>query len=266
MSHTARCSSMIIISILVYSISYAQGERVVNNLQKSSSFWNDGTIFLKDGNVLKGKIQYNDKNGTLSYKVDDNPESYSANTVTKFEFYDHSIETPRNFISLDYPLESILNDKVKAYTLASSKNNDEGNIPTFFEVLRETDQFAVLSKLKPIKYTQKSSRGGVGVNGVSVGVNVYYDEVKQSEILFILNSEGEVLPYIELISKERYNVTFNSNGRKATKRRNKNGDLLEEIFGEFYPTVENFIKTHKLRKTNREDFLKIIDHYISLKK
>jgi hypothetical protein len=238
-----------------------QGNKLVGKLQKESIEWNDGKLFLKNGNTLKGKVQYNDKIGTLALKTEEDSKSYSANTVVKFIFFDKAINERRDFISLDYPLEDLKRGIVSSYSLADAKN--QVIVPTFFEVLKETNEFVILSKMRPIEYKEKTQR--IGVAGDVIGsVNIVSDEVKQSEILFFLNPEGEIRPYVEFKNKETINVTF-GNQRKSTKKKRIDSDLLEEFTGELYPVLMEYAKVNNLKTNRREDILKIIDHYIFLK-
>jgi hypothetical protein len=240
-----------------------QGNKVVGKLQKEGSEWNVGTLFLKNEAVLKGQVQYNDKNGTLAIKTGEGSESYSANTVFKFNFFDEGMNAHRNFISLDYPFENLKKGTVSSYSLTNSDARGKTIVPTFFEVLKEANEFVILSKMKPIEYKENAKRYGVRSGGIMIGGSIVYDEVKQNEILFFLNHEGEIIPYIEFTNKETINVSF-GNERKSTKKRKIDPDLLEEVTGELYPRLMEYAKANSLKTTRRKDLLIIIDHYISL--
>jgi hypothetical protein len=261
-----------LISILLIIVPYlaiSQGKGAVSNLQKAGSEWSDGTLFLKDETILKGKIQYNDKNGALSLKTEEGSDSYSANTVLKFSFFYKILNGYRNFISLDYPMENLKKGIINSYSLTDfdSRKSKGPIVPTFFEVLRETNEFALLSKIKPIKYKEKAS-GGASHSPTGVvysGPVTVFDEIKQNEIIFLLNANGDIAPYIEFVNKEIYNTSFkDSKGSKSTKKRKIDSDLLEEVIGELYPQLMEYAKANKLKTTRRDDLLKIIDHYILL--
>ncbi len=258
-----------VLLIISTSLAKGQGKGAVGTLQRAGSEWGDGTLFLKDAEILKGEVQYNDKNGTLALKTDEGSESYSPNTVIKFNFFDKNQNKHRGFISLDYPMENLKKGIIDYYSLTDfdSRKSKGAIVPTFFEVLRETNQFAVLSKMKPIIYKEKATGGAINSASGAIfsGPVTVYDEIKQNEIIFFLDTKGDITPYIEFVNKETYNVTFkDTKGRKSTKKRKIDSDLLEDVTGELYPKLMDYAKANSLKTTRRKDLLIIIDHYIFL--
>jgi hypothetical protein len=257
----------IIFILLVISFNIqAQSKTINKKLKDELTKWYRGTLSLTDGTTKDGLIQYNDKIGTLALKSEEGTESYSANTVTKFHFLDTVLNLTRNFISLDYPVEHLKNKIVAPFSLSS--NTGERLMATFFEVLGETNQFALLSKIKPIEYKQKVRTTG-GYNGITYtpATTTVVEELNQDEILFFLNHEGDMMPYLEIINKESEKNTFGiPRTKKKLKVKNVDSDLLATITGVHYAKLIEFAKTNKLDVEDKEDLVKIIDYYLTLTK
>ena len=87
-----------------------------------------------DGSEAKGLLKYNDKNGLLSYENGSDSRTFTARNVVGFEFFDEGMRKQRIFYSFPYE---------------DSQNNIKR--PLFFEVIKEFESFAVLSKVDPLE-------------------------------------------------------------------------------------------------------------------
>ncbi len=263
---------------LLTAIGYGQTKKVINDLGTESQNWFDGSITLNDQTAIKGLVQYNDKNGVLSIKDEDGSQSFSAKTVSKFQFFDSNTSEYRNFISIEYPTEAF--DKgILGYDFSLNdyeSRKDKGPIlPTFFEIVRETKSFIVLSKVKPIVYKQKAKGnnagsfttfgGGSPVTISTVpGVARMYDEVRQNELIFFADTLGNIIPYAEFVDKEEVYYSNQTNGIKKSKSRKIDSNALERITGSYYTELLKYAESNKLKIKKREDFIKVIDYFISI--
>lgn len=208
--------------------------------------WSEGSIMLTDGKELKGLVKYNTRNGILSYQDGTEARVFTPLRVSAFEFFDESLQKQRLFYTLKYE---------------DSETNVER--PLFFEVLKEYKTFAVLSKSDRIDIEQKRDPSllNLSPNPNQQGTRTVLD-VSQTETIYLMNSAGEIKPYIKVIVSEDGVKDVFTNKDTRTKSKMIDRDLLEDfITPDEYQQLKKFGKDNDLSFRIKADFLKILNHY-----
>ncbi len=240
---------LILILLFVCCNCYSQ-DKITESILPVNLEWSEGSIMVNDGAELKGLLKYNDKNGILSYENGNDTKSFTARNVAGFEFFDESIQRQRVFYSFPYE---------------DSQNNIKR--PLFFEIVKEFQRFVVLSKVDPIDIEQKSvsSPGAFNptTNTVARGTNFGTStEISQTETIYIMDTKGNIEPYIKIIDTEVDGVFYD-----VSKTQNKmlNEDLLEKHVGSaMFKRLDAYAKENKLRLKRKVDLIKILNYYSEL--
>src|SRR5689334_22568635 len=127
----------VLLGCVLFSMASQAQEKVLKEIQ-AANIWCDGSILLNDGSELKGLLRYDDKNSIVNFQDGDNARSFTARSVAGFEFSDAISNKQRIFYSLEY--EDPLNNAVQ---------------PLFFELLRDFQTFAIISKIDPVAVSEK---------------------------------------------------------------------------------------------------------------
>lgn len=106
------------------------------NSQFPSQVWHKGNIFLNDGAELSGLIKYDLESNLIQLQTE-TVSTFTASNVSNFEIFDEIFGGIRRFYSLPYAL------------------NGQYESPTFFEVLTEGDNLALLCR----EYIATDNRG-----------------------------------------------------------------------------------------------------------
>jgi hypothetical protein len=241
---------LLIVALLLLSISsFAQKKKEKEeSLLKENAEWFEGTIMLTDGTELKGLLKYTDQNGVLSFQDGTNSKVLTATRVVGFEFFDESLQKQRVF-----------------YTLAHEDSQTNVVRPLFFEVVREYSSFAILSKTDPVDVEQKLSKNPMAYspNAINLTSNRRL-VVSQEETIYLMNAQGEIKPYFKMVNEE--NKGLLATGDVKTKNKMVDDDLLIEFVTEpIYEKLKTFAKQNNLTFKRKEDFLKILDHYDSIR-
>ncbi|MBX2967423.1 MAG: hypothetical protein KF845_14870 [Cyclobacteriaceae bacterium] len=220
----------------------------LSELSPENIEWGEGSIMLNDGNELKGLVKYNDKNGVLSYENGNDSRSFTARSVLGFEVYDNVARQQRVFFSLEYE---------------DPKNSTSR--PHFFELIKDLKFFAVVSKKDPVSMKERQAApAGFSSSGFGVAVGGMTETIyKQTETIYLLNTNGKVDPYLTLTQKDTDGAWFDSSNSK-NKVVGKN--LLSEYIGEDFSLIESYANQNRLSFKKKEDLLKIFDYYDQLLK
>lgn len=79
-----------------------------NLLAKNPTMWNQGELFLANGMVLEGELNYNWKAEIVQLRHDHVIKAYSAHQVNEFTYLDNQLNTLRKFVTADYPVDESL--------------------------------------------------------------------------------------------------------------------------------------------------------------
>lgn len=190
------------------------------NNQFPSQVWHKGNIYLNDGVTRSGSIKYDLDNNLVQLQTE-NVETFTASNVANFEIFDEIFGGIRRFYSLPYAI------------------NGEYETPTFFEVLTEGDNIALLCR----EYIATDTRGmnnGWGGMGMS--------------------------PYWGSQGSSGYRLSFNyyffKNG-KLERYSLKKKDLFAMLPG-YDDEIDLFMKKNRLEHDKRGDLLRITAYYNDL--
>lgn len=206
--------------------------------------WGEGSVILNEGTEIKGSIRYNDKNGLVSFESGSDNRSFTARSILGFEFFDHAVNRQRIFYTIEYD---------------DSKGN--GKRPLFFEVLKDFKTFAVLAKMDPVGIKQKQNQGAAFSNGaIAVGVGGgTTTKINQTETVYIMNSTGEIKPYLNITRKVVDRTLYD---RSKIKNKIIDDSLLKEYFVEpGYSKMIQYAEGKNLNFDVKEDLLLILEYY-----
>ncbi len=79
-----------------------------NLLAGNPTIWNRGELFLANGVVLEGELNYNWKAEIVQLQHDHVIKAYSAHQVNEFIYLDNQLNTLRKFVTADYPVDESL--------------------------------------------------------------------------------------------------------------------------------------------------------------
>jgi hypothetical protein len=231
---------LVVLSLIVSWDSLAQIKIKNSDLVTYEENWCQGVIVLYDGTQLNGSLWYNPKIRVLNFLRDDTSETYTAETVQSFEYYDSSTFQTRKFFSLDL--------------------NVGGAVigPTsFFELIKEFDAFAVVSLNKGLDLAviPQSSQYHPGQGGRVVNLS-------EREEIYFLTPEGEGILILTLEANETKDGVF------AYKSKRKDLTNMDEFKRMVTTSVFKQLKTYaddnSLSFKVKADFIKILDHYSTL--
>jgi hypothetical protein len=238
------CRLLLLLTLLAH-LSGAQ--ETLNNELNPDVEWGDGSVMLNDGTELKGVVRYNDRNGLVSFQNGDDSRSFTARSIMGFEFFDEALKRQRLF-----------------YTLPFQNQDEQGKRPTIFEVLKDLQNFAIISKMDPVEIeVRQSGAFGAASGGVAVvvggGMQTF---ANQTETVFFLTPEGEIRPYMKVIRKVADRLLYD---RSKIKHKLIDDDLIEEFIPkEKYEQLRVYAKKNDLEFGIKEDLIKIFEYYKTL--
>ena len=212
--------------------------------------WSSGSIMTNDGSELKGLLKYNDKNGILSFQNGGDTRAFTARNVAGFEFFDEGMKKQRIFYSFPYE---------------DSQNNIKR--PLFFEVIKEFESFAVLSKVDPLEIEHNSVSSPAGISPITGAVARgqtwgTITEMSQTETIYFMDTKAVIRPYVQIIEKEVDGVFYDIS---KTKNKMIDDDLLEEFIGaNNNKKLVSYAKENKLSFKRKSDLIKILGYYSEL--
>lgn len=250
--------NVIAVFLLLFSLDLVaqKNKKQEEHLLTDNTEFFEGSIMLNTGEELKGLIKYNDRNGVLSYENGNDSRVFTAMRVSAFEFFDESVQKQRVFYTFKYE---------------DSETNVER--PQFFEMLRDYETFAILSRTDRIIVEEKIQAGSSGFNPFTgtynptmASPNAVKLIVSQTETIYVINSAGEIKPYFKFTNVEDGKKSWGANGRDTkTKHRMIDSTLLLD-----YMTAEQHLKLLEYADANdldfsvKEDFIKVLDYYDAL--
>ncbi|HYF70863.1 MAG TPA: hypothetical protein VD884_22165 [Ohtaekwangia sp.] len=240
-----------VVYLLLLSFSFlsveAQKRKKEADLLTHKKTWSEGSIMKSDGTELSGLINYDDKTNILFYREGDNSKSFIARSVLGFEFFDENLQRQRIFYSLEYDSEE---EEVKRHY--------------FFELLKDFNDFVVLSKKDPLEVRQVSSP--VGYTG-QANVPAHYStetQVSQTETIYLMNAEGKIQPYLKNTHGAKTQSLVNSIKDPNTKIEDKE-TLADFVSTEAYTKLKEYAKNNNLKFQKIEDLLKILSYYETIR-
>jgi hypothetical protein len=211
--------------------------------------WFEGSILLTNGKEHKGLIKYNDKTDIVCLENARESKSFTARHVQGFEFFDEVEKKQRVFYSVE------VEDKV---------NNVKR--PLFFEVLVDSKDFALISKIAPIRVERKEYTTPAMFNPATGAFTAgrYYGypaTISQTETLFLFSKEGEVRPLLEIKEKEIDGMFFD---RTIVKNRILDNEVLRRFTNTHYKQLVSYAKENSLSVREKNDLITLLNYYNSL--
>jgi hypothetical protein len=242
------CLKTLIFACLAVALSLpgASQDRAVEALLENVHNWREGRVMLSNGNELSGLVRFDDNSGILTFQDGDISKTLIARSVAGFEFYDEGTKKQRVFISIEY---------------------DDGLTTSkfyFFEMLKETETFAILSKVDPIDVQMKSTGSApyLGPSGQHMpGTTFRSTEIHQTETVFIMDANGGIKPYVRIFERE---VSDLFGDRKRSRNKFVDKKLLETYTGNYFAQLEDYAEKNDLSFKIKGDLLKVIDYYTEL--
>jgi hypothetical protein len=211
--------------------------------------WFEGSILLNSGKEIEGLIKYNDKNDIVSIENGRNSKSFTARHVNAFEFFDEVEKRQRVFYSVE------VEDKI---------NNVKR--PLFFEVLVDSKEFALISKIAPIRVERKEYSTPAIFNPAtgSFTAGRYYGypaTISHTETLFLFSKEGEMRPILEIKEKEIDGMFFD---RSVVKNRILDDEVLKRFTTHHYKELVNYARENSLSIKEKNDLITLLKYYNSI--
>jgi hypothetical protein len=222
----------------IFNNSYAQVGK--SRIVKYDTTARQGKVVLIDGSEINGKVVFNDNDGIVIVHVDDNDtKSFNAKSISSFQFYASDLGRLRRFYCMEFP------------DAETGMKNIE-----FFEVLKELDAFAVLSKIDRLKsVTPFNIMGKHQPKSVTARKDL---KIVQTETVYFVNSDGQFYPYLKLEILEMDGDIVDSH---REKKRVIEADLFAKYTADYFAELNHYAGQNKLSFKNKEDIVKILDEY-----
>ena len=193
---------------LIFSISFlAQAGGIKKNE------WNPGTIYLKEGNSLSGKIQYDLDKNIVVLKKNDKLKAFSVHNVDYFMFKDMKRRTVRKFYSMPYRLT-------------------DGQRRTMFFELVFNDNFALFNREKTVKRKQAAMTEQPHLidknDREHVKVFTYFVFTPEGKFKKIFTEESDLARKLSLNQQEKKNMRRFINDNKLDLK--NRSDFIRVIY------------------------------------
>lgn len=199
-----------------------------------------GKVVLIDGSEITGKIVFNDNDGIVIVHVDGNDtKSFNAKRLTSFQFYASELGRLRRFYCIEFADEE-----------TGIKNIE------IFEVLKEFQAFAVLSKIGRLKSVTPANL--MGRRQAKSTTDRKDLKMVQTETVYFVNSDGLFEAYLEFKIKEKEGDLLDTHGKSS---RFIEVDLFGKYTAGYYPALGKYADQNKLSFKQKEDLIKILDEY-----
>lgn len=235
-----RCVVIMILWVLFTVVGFGQNGKKLNKDLGINAAWSIGKITLDGGKVLEGLVYYNSNFGTIQYKQKENSQvtSYQEANVLALSFFDTALNRTRNYLTLHYKIKD---------------DGIEGDL--FFEVIREYENFAVLSRLtKAVLFfpTGPSDFGDV------INDFVKKKKIVQLEGVFFLGEDNELELYTltKSTTVDGMLLDYNKSQTQVVK-----ANLLSTFTGEYWPTLNAYIEDNDLKPKRKSDLIRVLDEY-----
>jgi hypothetical protein len=209
--------------------------------------WSEGQVTLTNGVTLKGAVRYNSKSGLLAFDSGSESKVLTPRSVSSFDYYDAIRQNQRKFYSLE---------------LEDAKGIVK---PQFFEVLKELKTFALISTENPMELKKKQSWDPVYSTFFNTGNNGYVTKTvaAQVEIIYLLDLEGDINPYL-ILSNEEMPRSFVSDTKTKVKSKVVGEESLKKLTAPHYAELKAYAKKMKLTFGDKEELFRILEHYKQL--
>lgn len=211
--------------------------------------WFEGSLMLSNGKTMTGLIKYNDKTDIVCIENAKESKAFTARQVTSFRFLDEVEGKQRAFFSVE--VKDQINDIKR---------------PLFFELLVDSKDFALISKIAPIKIDRKEYATPAMFNPAtgSFSSGRYYGyptTISQTETLFILTRNNGIKPLLQIKEKD---IDGMFRDRTITKRKLIDESALKEHTSPYYKQLLSYAEKNELNLRKKEDLISLIQYFNSL--
>jgi hypothetical protein len=226
--------------ILILSTSVCKAQELVNN-SNGDIEWGEGTVMLTDNTEIKGLLRFDDKRELLAFESGKDSRSLTARKVIGFEYFDSRTEKQRVYFSFPY------------------HNPDTGEDTFgFFEVLRQYNNFSVLTRKSPATIRKKQF--------TAKEPDPLYHAIwkqdaiilEQLETIFLMNDTGNLTAFLEITQKE---VERSMLDRSVVKGKLIDKKLLRNFVGSYYDQLLMYAKEQDWQLDVKEELLQLLDYY-----
>lgn len=220
------------------------------DLSENSVEWNPGGVEMIDGKVLEGLVKYEPRTGLLSLSSGDAPTYFSPSQVLEFWYQDPSFDARRTY-----------------YSLIDSSEDKDGLNYSYFEVLKEFQTFAILSRKEPlstkIKYADDNSTPSHTFSShPDDGATQAGTVSALTEILYVLDENGGLKPFLRLTNKYADGtLLFVNYERQGHENKSLNDDIIATCTAPYYEQIREYATKNKLSFKDKDDLMKILDYY-----
>lgn len=231
------------------------------NYNTENEKWFEGQIELLNGDKLNGQLNYNFVSSVLRMKEAADTIIYTSEKVLFFELYNETGEVKR------------------FYSLPFDPGNAGRDIPTFFQVVFEDKEFALLSK-HHLEYREKQISNQGQYYGTSKVEKVF-------EVLYVADANGNILPFLKrkksamennfdwdgrMFLDNQSGLEYNdrklessSTAREVKKYKFVDKQALSQVLSiDKYGKMEQHAKKEKLKLNVRKDLIKALSYYSSI--
>jgi hypothetical protein len=207
--------------------------------------WGHGFVVLTDGTRLEGFIRYNHHEDHIAYDDGENSQMFTSRNFLQMNFLDESSGQQRVFISLPYGAPETAQPEY-----------------VIFEVLKEFDGFALLSRTEPEHLNVLTSTTQL-IMSTPITKSAYAPEIPRQETIFIMDDRGVIHPYLKMACKKGTALSF-------TSKRSKGKILNEKLFAEYvsapvYEKLQAYATDNHLLFSSKPDFMKVLAYYDTIK-
>lgn len=241
--------SLLAIILLLSSLNTTFAQSNIDDELLAGPEWFQGSVLLTTGKELEGLIKYNDKTDIVSVENGRYSKSFTARHVKAFEFFDEVVKKQRVFYSVE--VEDRINNAKR---------------PLFFEVLVESRDFALVSKIAPIRMERKEYTTPAMFNPATGGFAAgryygYPSTISQTETLFLFSKEGEIRPFLEIKEKEIDGMFFD---RSYVRNRVLDEEVLKRFTSGHYKQLISYAKQNSLSIKEKDDLITLLKYYNSI--
>jgi hypothetical protein len=211
--------------------------------------WFEGSVLTNSGTEIKGLVKYSDKTDIVCVETGRETKSYTARHLRAFEFYDAVAERQRVF-----------------YSVAVEDRIQNVKRPLFFEVVLESKEFALMSKIAPIRVEKREYSTPAMFNPATGAFSAgryygYPSTISYTETLFIFSKEGDIRPLLEIKEKDIDGMFFD---RSVVKNKFIDEDALKNYTSPFYNKLVDYARANELNMKQKKDLIAVLEYYNKL--
>ncbi len=209
--------------------------------------WGEGTLMLADNTEIKGLLKFDEKRELLAYEGGKDSRTFTPSKIIGFEYHDNRVDRQRVYFSLPH------------------RNQDTGEEAYgFFEVLRQYNNFSVLTRKSPVTFRKKLAAAQAPNSDPLYGTTIWNQDaiiLEQLETVFLMNDTGSLTAFLETTQKE---VERGFLDRSVVKTKLVDKKLLRNFVGDYYDHLISYAKEHEWQLDVKEDLLQLLDYYESI--